>query len=126
MQLQSWQTGGQGANNIPAAATAGIGWPPTSIAGGFDAAALPSYTPTGPIPTLAGPSLTITGSVTPAAITIGNGWNQPTDTAGAQVEIAGCYYLDPWIGAGSPPSPLCNGGPRRRNASSPPAPTPAP
>jgi glucan 1,3-beta-glucosidase len=90
----SWQTGGPGAGTIAATAVAEYGqWPPTSIAGaGAEATLLPTYTPTGIVETLAPPSLT----VTPSGVTVGNGWYDPSDTAGAPTPIAGCSYPNAW------------------------------
>ncbi|KAJ8517303.1 hypothetical protein ONZ45_g5473 [Pleurotus djamor] len=106
-----WMTGGAGAGNIPAATQAALAFPPPSISRGGPASLLPSYTNTGTIPTLSAytfsaPSMTATPNV-------GNGWANPSGTAGTigyATEIAGCSYLDPWVGPGAaPPSPLCPG-----------------
>ncbi|KDQ60685.1 glycoside hydrolase family 5 protein [Jaapia argillacea MUCL 33604] len=110
--LQSYQTGGAGAGQIPASATASIVWPPATISSGGAASLLPSYTPTGPIPTL--PVPTFTQSSSKATISAGNGWQNPSDSAGAMVAIATCSYLDPWVGPNAaPPSPLCSGAAKR-------------
>lgn len=117
--LQPWQTGGAGAGDIPAEVTERYAWPPTTIRGGTPLASLPSYTPTGAIPTLtatpitAGPKETITRTVD-----VGNGWNNPEDTQGWYVEVPGCAYIDPWImndeDNAAPPVDLCPGIPARR------------
>jgi glucan 1,3-beta-glucosidase len=106
--LQAWQTGGAGAGQIAPAATASFAWPPPTISGGGAAGALPSYTPTGPVPTLPGPTFSFTQTGARATPSVGNGWANAADTAGAMVPIAGCNYLDTWVGAGAPPSPLCS------------------
>jgi hypothetical protein len=43
-----------------------------------------------------------------ATPSVGNGWANAADTAGLMVNIAGCNYLDPWIGSANPPVPLCS------------------
>lgn len=110
--LQAWQTGGAGAGNIPASVTSALAWPPTALKNGGPITLLPSYTPTGPIPTLPAPTLTAaSGSTATPTVSVGNGWNNPSDTAGVAVEIPGCSYLDPWVDPGTaPPSPLCGAG----------------
>jgi len=116
--LSAWQTGGTGAGQIPASVTASYTWPPTMISNaGFASLAslLPSYTPTGTVPTLSGPSFTETGSASGSIVSVGSGWQNPSDTAGAMVAIASCSYLDPWIGTANPPSPLCSGGGTKRD-----------
>lgn len=113
--LQAWQTGGSGAGNLDPGLTSSFPWPPATISGGGPAGNLPQYTPTGAVPTLPGPSLTITGteSVSTTA-SVGSGWQNPGDTDGLMVNKAGCSYLDPWIGpTAQPPSPLCGGGAKR-------------
>lgn len=107
--LAPWQTGGAGAGDIPATVTAALAWPPASIRNGGPIEAVPSYTHTGPLPTLsalpitAGPNETITRTVD-----IGSGWNNADDNVGYAVEVPGCSYLDPWVTpAAAPPSPLC-------------------
>jgi len=100
--LQSWQTGGAGAGNVPA--NLNPAWPPGNIANGGAVNQLPAYTPTGAVPTL--PPATYTNK----NINPGSGWNNPQDQAGLYVPIPGCTYLDPWVGANAaPPVPLCPG-----------------
>jgi hypothetical protein len=101
--LKSWQVGGAGA---------GVGvsfgaatWPPTSLTYGGSVATLPSYTPTGTIPTLAVPSFSASGK----SINAGNGWFNAADTALMDVPISTCNYLNPWIGSAAAPVPLCSG-----------------
>ena len=109
--LQPWQTGGAGANQMPATFTQQYAWPPTSITSGGAATLLPSYTPTGPIPTLPVPTFSVASGTANA----GNGWQNPSDTSGMMVPIPTCNYLDPWVGPSNPPpSPLCNGAPAKR------------
>lgn len=106
--LSPWQTGGVGAGQIPAATAASYAWPPTTIQNAGAATLLPSYTPTGVVPTLPVPTFTPTGTASSSSISAGNGWENPSDTAGAMVAISTCTYLDPWIGPNAqPPSPLC-------------------
>jgi len=93
--LQSWQVGGAGAGNIPASAASAVAWPPATLATGGDVSALPSYTPTGTIPTL--PVPTFVAPTTSATIDAGTGWTNPSDQTGMNVAIAGCTYLDPWV-----------------------------
>ncbi|KAF8894486.1 glycoside hydrolase family 5 protein [Infundibulicybe gibba] len=107
--LQSWQIGGNGAGNIPASVTSALSWPPPSISNAGAVTLLPSYTPTGPVPTLPAPTLTSSGSKATATADAGNGWANPNDKAGMMVQIPGCSYLDPWVGpTAAPPSPLCS------------------
>lgn len=108
--LTPWQTGGAGAGQIPASILASYRWPPTSISNAGAATLLPSYTPTGTIPTLPAPTFSPTGTASKSVINAGSGWQNPSDTAGAMVAISSCSYLDPWIGPDAqPPSPLCSG-----------------
>ncbi|KAK7030955.1 hypothetical protein VNI00_013902 [Paramarasmius palmivorus] len=88
---QPWMTGGAGAGTIAATATAGLEWPPTSINGipAGSMAFAPTYTPTAPIHTLPGPS------VTKGATSV-DGWFDSADTTGAPTTIAGCTYPDGW------------------------------
>lgn len=101
--LKAYQTGGAGAGTIPASATADIPWPPASLSNAGAVSLLPSYTPTGALVTLPGPSFTST-----VTVDVGSGWTNPSDQAGMMVPVAGCTYLDPWVGDADPPSPLCS------------------
>ncbi|KZV89886.1 glycoside hydrolase [Exidia glandulosa HHB12029] len=98
--LQPWQTGGVGAGTIAPAATATLVWPPPALVtiSGIPA---PTYTATGPVPTL--PLPTFTPPVTATA----DGWANPQDTSPALVPIANCQYPDPWNPGDTPPSPPC-------------------
>lgn len=81
---------------------------------------MPTYTPTGTVATLPGPSFTGTGKASASAVSGGNGWFNPSDTAGAMVAVSTCSYLDPWIGpSAAPPSPLCGGGGAKRRTPAP-------
>lgn len=104
--FQPWQTGGAGAGQIPATFTEQFAWPPASISGAGAVTLLPTYTPTGPIPTLPGPTFSVSGTATPS---LGNGWENASDNVGMNVPIPTCSYLDPWVGSAPPPSPLCGG-----------------
>jgi glucan 1,3-beta-glucosidase len=119
--LQPWQTGGAGAGSIAESASVALAWPPVTISGGGEVTLLPTYTPTGAIPTLPAPSLTAT-----ASINVGDGWENPADTAGLMVAIPSCSYLNPWVGPAAPPSPLCSGGTTAHAAAATPSITPPP
>ena len=110
--LLAWQTGGAGAGTIAAADLAELPWPPATISGGGAVARLPTYTPTGVVPTL--PEPTFSPRPTGNEFTAGTGWNNAADTAGLMVPVSTCSYLDPWIGAADPPSPLCGRATKRR------------
>ncbi|KZT27908.1 glycoside hydrolase family 5 protein [Neolentinus lepideus HHB14362 ss-1] len=116
-------TGGSGAGQIPASVSASLPWPPTTISNGGPGTALPTYTPTGTVPTLT--AETFSSATGTAKINAGNGWANSQDTAGLMVAIATCSYLDPWVGPGVvPPSPLCSSSARKREAHTEPAPMP--
>ncbi|KAF8654052.1 hypothetical protein AX16_003587 [Volvariella volvacea WC 439] len=122
--LQPWQTGGAGAGDVPAEATARLAWPPASLSAAGAVTLLPSYTTTGAIPTLPVPTYVNSDGET---IDAGNGWANPSDTRGVAVPIPSCSYLDPWVGpTGVPPSPLCSGAARRDLEARDPFITPAP
>ncbi|ESK92044.1 glycoside hydrolase family 5 protein [Moniliophthora roreri MCA 2997] len=85
-------------------------WPPATIRSAGPANRVPTYTATGVVPTLAGATLTVSGVTPTKTIDIGNGWANPQDQAGMMVPVAGCSYLDPWVGTrASVPTPLCPG-----------------
>ena len=103
-------TGGSGADTIPSAVSNSLAWPPPTISNGGAVTLLPSYTPTGAVPTLSGPTFTATSGKTTTTISGGSGWQNSADSAGLMTDIAGCSYLDPWVGpSAAPPSPLCAG-----------------
>jgi glucan 1,3-beta-glucosidase len=98
------QTGGSGAGNIPSSVSASLAWPPTSISNaGAAVSLLPQYTNTGAIPTLPAPSFTATKSVS-----VGDGWENPSDTLGLAVPIAQCTYPSAWLESGFSVPPLCS------------------
>jgi glucan 1,3-beta-glucosidase len=113
-------TGGAGADKIPATFSSSFAWPPTSISHAGAATLLPTYTQTGPIPTLPGPTFTS------ASVSLGNGWQNGADQTGMAVPIPTCSYLDPWVGTVDPPSPLCSGAAAKREAVPEPVMTPPP
>ncbi|KAJ7739701.1 glycoside hydrolase [Mycena maculata] len=123
--LSAWQTGGAGAGTIAASVTSALAWPPglISFAGSASSAqsVLPSFTPSGTPVTLPGPTFASTSGVAAptASIDVGSGWQNTQDTAGMMGPIAGCSYLDPWIGSTvSPPAPLCTNARRALEAPS--------
>jgi aryl-phospho-beta-D-glucosidase BglC (GH1 family) len=91
----AWQTGGPGAGTIAPIETVSFPWPPTTISDiqGAIYAALPTYTPTGTIPTLPPPQLT-------PSVSQENGWFDAQDTAGAMTAISGCTYPNAWDSSG--------------------------
>ncbi|KIM27156.1 glycoside hydrolase family 5 protein [Serendipita vermifera MAFF 305830] len=71
-------------------------WPPTEVGLFANAALLPTYTATGPIPTLPVPSQP-SGTPAPTATTnYGSGWANPADTELMHVPINGCAYPNAW------------------------------
>jgi glucan 1,3-beta-glucosidase len=107
--LAPWQTGGAGAGSINPSVTSTLAWPPATISNAGPASLLPTYTPTGTIPTLAVPTFTASNPAT--TFNAGNGWLNAQDTGGAYVPIVGCTYPDPWSGVGAPmPTAPCGGG----------------
>ena len=122
-QLQSWQVGGNGANVIPTLNE--YKWPLTAVVGFTNAATLPTYTPTGPIPTL--PVPTFTDPADPQkTIDMGDGWTNDNDKTLMSVPDPKCAYPDAW-NAQSATVPVCGAATNRRdvlagksNAASPP------
>ena len=109
--LQSWQVGGNGANVIPTLDD--YKWPLTAVVGFTNAATLPTYTPTGPIPTL--PVPTFTDPADPQkTINMGDGWNDDTDKTLMSVPDPKCPYPDAW-NAQSVAVPVCSAAARRRD-----------
>lgn len=101
-----WQTGGDGAGNIPATATNSYPWPPVTISNaGVLPSLLPVYTPTGVITTLPPPTFTAT------KVTI-NGWYDSGDTNPAPTPIPGCAYPNAWAAPSniSAAIPSCSAG----------------
>jgi glucan 1,3-beta-glucosidase len=95
---QPWQTGGDPA----AKPTATYDWPPTTLGNINPASWLPTYTPTAPIITLAGPVVT-------SGVDGGSGWYNSQDTAGMMTAIAGCAYPNAYSAAtlAAPTGPVC-------------------
>ncbi|KAF8322657.1 glycoside hydrolase [Clavulina sp. PMI_390] len=111
--LGPYNTGGPGAGTINATfVQLYSAWPPSSLSGVSDVAYAPTYTPTGPIPTLPPPAYTLmNGSV----LTGGSGWFNRADTAKAMVNVSGCTYPDPWAQTGIPlPTTTCGRGNSKR------------
>lgn len=100
------QTGGEGAGTIlPTFLQAYGQWPPASLANVPNVTVLPTYTPTGAIPTLSPPTYTLKNGAT---TTGGSGWANAADTGGAYVEISGCTYPDGWAQSSLPvPTAAC-------------------
>lgn len=107
--LAASATGGSGADTIPSSVSSSLAWPPPSISSAGAVTDLPSYTPTGAVPTLPGPTFTATSGKATTTISGGSGWENSADTAGLMTEIAGCSYLDPWVGPTAAPPPRCSG-----------------
>ncbi|KAF9644373.1 hypothetical protein BDM02DRAFT_3122006, partial [Thelephora ganbajun] len=85
-----WQTGGDGAGNIPPSVTSSFPWPPATISNARAVPSLlPQYTPAGSISTLPPPTFTDTN------VKI-NGWYDSGDTAPAPTPIPGCPYPNAW------------------------------
>lgn len=110
---QPWQTG-DGTGVVDAAVQASFGvWPPTSIGDIPNATLLPTYTATGPIPTL--PTQTYPAPTPHATIDGGNGWFDAADTIPGITTVAGCTYPNPWDATGLPvPAAVCTGTPVRK------------
>lgn len=128
--FSAWQTGGVGAGTLaPSATSAYTVWPPVSYSNYPDANLLPTYAPTGKVITLKGSaspgSAYPTGSPTKDP---GDGWFQPTDTAGWYTKDPACTYVDPWEGNTSPvvlpTADLCGGAGAKRLAKKAPKPVP--
>lgn len=110
--VSAWMTGGAGAGTILNAAQSAsyATFPPASIgtnAGALPASFLPTYTATGAISTLA--AATPTPTPTPS-VDVGNGWNQPLDSVGYFVPVAGCTYFPAWNAVSlAAPAAACTG-----------------
>lgn len=107
--LSAWQTGGPGAGTITALPASVTVWPPTAISSvPGPVTLLPTFTQTGPIPTL--PAPTFTGRAASAAPTLVDGWLNDADTAGGYVPVAGCDYPMAWDAVGAAmPVAACTG-----------------
>ena len=93
-------TGGAGAGSITDQAmySSFSAWPPASL-GTTPVNVLPTYTQTGSIitaPPAAQPTSFPSGYSSSA--NVGDGWIQPSDTAGFYTPVAGCSYPDAWSG----------------------------
>jgi len=86
-------------------------WPPTSIGLVPNATLLPTYTATGPVPTL--PTQTYPAPTPPATATTideGDGWFNAADTGKGMVPVAGCSYPNAWDAtAVAIPTAVCTG-----------------
>ena len=123
--LQPSQTGGVGAGTIAPAFVASFGqWPPATLASIPDAGVLPTYTPTGAVPTLPPPTYTLKSGATTVG---GNGWANANDNLGAPVNISGCTYPDGWAQTSIPlPTEACPSPTDERRRAAPPKRTPPP
>ena len=110
-ELQSWQVGGSGANNIPTLND--YKWPLTAVIGFTNAATLPTYTPTGPIPTLPVPTFTDPAN-SQKTLDVGNGWYDGDDKTLMSVPDPKCPYPDEY-NATNATVPVCAAGARRRD-----------
>ncbi|ORY88674.1 glycoside hydrolase family 5 protein [Leucosporidium creatinivorum] len=109
--LSPWMTGGSGAGTLldEAMVTSFSAWPPTALQG-TTTEFLPTYTPTGNPITMPTPTVTSYPSGYSSSANVGDGWFNPSDTAGQMTPVAGCTYPDPWSGAGAAvPTSVCTG-----------------
>ncbi|KAL1671394.1 glycoside hydrolase family 5 protein [Schizophyllum commune] len=102
--------------NYPASATgqgngtlaSTVDFPPHTMEPSFTGtqiALLPTYTPTGTVHSLFGPTFT----AAPSAV-VGTGWNNTADTQLAYVPVSGCAYPDAWNATDAPlPAATCTG-----------------
>jgi len=113
--FKPWQTGGAGAGTVDPDFVSSFGaWPPQSLSGVDNVNFAPTYTATGPIPTLPPPVYTLRNGST---ISGGSGWFDKADNAGAPVNISGCTYPDPYAQTPIPlPTTTCGGKAGRRGA----------
>ena len=92
---------------IAAALRSSHPWPPVSLADQANAAALPTYTPTGTPHTMPAPTFTA------ATVSAGSGWvGGSGGWEGDYVPVEGCTYPDPWDAEGAAVPSACTG--RRR------------
>ncbi|KAF8671218.1 Cellulase (glycosyl hydrolase family 5) [Rhizoctonia solani] len=87
--LPASKTGGGGAGPIDSAYQTQYPWPPASLSGGVNPAALPTYTATQTVISLSPATYTTSGTQTADA---GTGWVNTADTSGMYTTIAGCAY----------------------------------
>jgi len=97
----AWQTGGDPAAQPTVTSDYDV-WPPKTLGSISPASWLPTYTPTAPIITLAGPVVT-------NGVNGGDGWYDKQDTTGMMAPIAGCNYPDAYNAATlpAPIGPVC-------------------
>lgn len=106
--------GGNGVINAADQASYGV-WPPTAIfdlpnAATLPATFLPTYTATGPIPTL--PTQTYPAVTPQATFNGGDGWLDAADTIPGVTTVAGCTYPSAWNALSVPvPTAVCTGTP---------------
>ncbi|KAH8923946.1 glycoside hydrolase family 5 protein [Atractiella rhizophila] len=125
--FSDWQTGGAGTTSYPIVGYASANytaWPPASLTSYPNANFLPTYTPTGSVITLS--ASTPTAAPKGATTNPGDGWLNPSDTAGWYVQNPACSYLDPWgaHSAEAPVSSACGGGAAKRMVKRAPMPVP--
>lgn len=121
--LSAWQTGGAGAGTIVSSQVANYStWPPAGIrvtrtaTSSYSPSLMPQYTTTGKVVTLSATSpaasLFPSGDSSTAQ---GNGWANPSDTAGWWTSASGCSYPNPWGGNGlAQPTSACPANNARR------------
>ena len=81
-------------------------WPPTEVGLFANAATLPTYTPTGPVPTLPVPSQPNATPAPTGTTDFGNGWTNAADTGLMHVPVPGCAYPNAWD-ANNAAVPVC-------------------
>lgn len=129
--LAPWMTGGAGAGTIQAPQQLiDYAWPPTAI-DGTPVANLPTYTPTGVVPTLSVPNPTSYPAGFSSVVDAGgDAWEARVNSAGYYAPVDGCPYPNPWEGAAAavPAAPCAGPAPAKakRQARAMPTPPPAP
>ena len=95
--MEPWQTGATSENRVPAQQTSRWGdFPPASLTDAPNADRLPRYTATGTPVTLQATTPTSFPTGSPST-DIGNGWANPSNTAGYYVPVSGQDYPQPYI-----------------------------
>lgn len=127
--LVPWMTGGAGAGTIQTPAQlVDFAWPPAAI-DGTPVANLPTYTPTGVVPTLPVPNPTsYPAGFSSTADAGGEAWQSRVNSGGYYAPVAGCPYPNPWEGAGAdiPAVPCPGAAPAKAKRNAAPMPTPPP